>query len=270
MAPSLLSIGAALLALAILPNVLPFAPSHSTSLIRVPITPQSFAPRSLSSLPPSSSQWKPLMTAAVADAGVLSLPAGIATCADAPSAVLPAIAVIAGIGGLSGYGFALIGRVCAYTNTKSYRDAWSKTVGTSTSWLPAVAVTFMTFNAILAYSMILGDTFVSLLATAGIVAAKTPVLIGLTATILLPLCLLKNLSSLAPFSLVGSLGMLYTAVAMTMRYMGKAYCSTGKFGIDCAPALRPAFGSVGAAGIVTPSAAVLVGMLSTAYVVRQT
>jgi hypothetical protein len=295
MAPSL-RFGAAL-ALAILPNVLPFAPSHTTSLIRVPITPQSFAPRSVSSLPPSSSQWKPLMTAAVAEvgeeesipagdatvtqlifnlvkgivgAGVLSLPAGIAAWANAPSAVLPAIALIAGIGGLSGYGFALIGRVCAYTNAKSYRDAWSKTVGKSTSWLPAVAVTFMTFCAILAYSMILGDTFVSLLATAGITAAKTPVLIGLTATVLLPLCLLKNLSSLAPFSLVGSLGMLYTAVAMTMRYMGKAYCATGKFGMDCAPALRPAFGSIGAEGVFTPSAAILVGMLSTAYMVRQT
>ena len=113
--------------------------------------------------------------------------------------------------------------------------------------------------------MILGDTFVSLLATAGITAAKTPVTLALTSTVLLPLCLLKNLSALAPFSLVGSLGMIYTAVAMVIRYLGKAYTSTGNFGMDCAPALRPAFGSVGAEGILTPSAAILVGMLSTAY-----
>jgi Transmembrane amino acid transporter protein len=150
----------------------------------------------------------------VVGAGVLSLPAGIAAFASAPSAVVPAVALIAVIGALSGYGFALIGRVCAYTNTKSYRDAWSATVGKSTSWLPAVAVTFKTFCAILAYSMILGDTFVSLLTTAGIVTTKVPTLIAVTTGVLLPLCLLKNLASLAPFSLVGSLGMIYTAVAM--------------------------------------------------------
>jgi amino acid permease len=196
---------------------------------------------------------------------VLSLPAGIAAFANAPSAVVPAVSLIAIIGGLSGYGFALIGRCCAYTNTRSYRDAWSATVGKSTSWLPAMSVTFKTICAILAYSMILGDTFVSLLATAGITASKTPVLVALTSTVLLPLCLLKNLSALAPFSLVGSLGMIYTAVAMVIRYLGKAYAVGGKFGADCTPVLRPAFGSVGAEGILTPSAAILVGMLSTAY-----
>lgn len=150
----------------------------------------------------------------VVGAGVLSLPAGIAAFASAPSAVVPAVALIAVIGVLSGYGFALIGRVCAYTNTKSYRDAWSASVGKSTSWIPAVAVTFKTFCAILAYSMILGDTFVSLLTTAGVAATKIPTLLGVTGGILLPLCLLKNLASLAPFSLVGSLGMIYTALAM--------------------------------------------------------
>ena len=289
---------AAVLALALLPNAKPFAPSPTAPLVRVtPTTPQSLSARSftMSEMP---RVWKPLsMAAAVAEeedgeeesipegdatvtqlifnlvkgivgAGVLSLPAGIAAWADAPSAVLPAVALIATIGGLSGYGFALIGRVCAYTNTKSYRDAWSATVNQSSSWIPAVAVTFKTICAILAYSMILGDTTVSLLATIGLNVAKVPALIALTATVLLPLCLLKNLSSLAPFSLVGSLGMIYTAGAMAVRYLTKAYSATGKFGMDCSPSLRPAFGSVGAEGILTPSAAILVGMLSTAYMVR--
>ena len=206
----------------------------------------------------------------IVGAGVLSLPAGIAAFANAPSAVVPAVALISIIGALSGYGFALIGRCCAYTGTSSYRDAWSATVSPKTSWLPATAVTLKTCFATLAYSMILGDTFVSLLSTAGIVAAKVPVTLGLTGAVLLPLCLMKNLSSLAPFSLVGSLGMLYTAIAMMVRYFGKAYVATGKFGKDLPVALRPSFGTVGAEGILTPSAAILVGMLSTAYMVRIT
>jgi len=201
----------------------------------------------------------------IVGAGVLSLPAGIAAFANAPGGVVPAVSLIAGIGGLSAYGFALIGRCCAYTNTKSYRDAWSATVSKKSSWLPATAVTFKTVAACLAYSMILGDTFVSLLSTVGIAATKIPVTLGLTGAVLLPLCLMKNLSSLAPFSLVGSLGMIYTALAMVARYFGKAYSATGAFGVDNVAALRPKFGTVGAQGALTPSVAIFVSMLSTAF-----
>jgi amino acid permease len=201
----------------------------------------------------------------IVGAGVLSLPAGIAAFSNAPGGVIPAVSLIAIIGGLSAYGFALIGRCCAYTNTKSYREAWEATVSKSSSWLPATAVTFKTCAACLAYSMILGDTFVSLLSTVGIASAKIPVTLGLTSTVLLPLCLMKNLSSLAPFSLVGSLGMIYTAMAMVVRFTGKAYTATGAFGADNAVGLRPKFGAVGAQGALTPSVAIFVSMLSTAF-----
>ncbi|KAL3936513.1 MAG: hypothetical protein SGBAC_008183 [Bacillariaceae sp.] len=283
---------ATLLALSLVTSTSAFVPSASNGLLRVAPTLLPSPMMSSSKMVRHKSMVAPSFMAAAVDevvedsipegtatvtelifnlvkgivgAGVLSLPAGIAAWANAPSAVVPAVALIAGIGGLSGYGFALIGRCCAYTNSKSYREAWGKTVNESSSWIPAMAVTFKTISAILAYSMILGDTFVSLLATAGFSVAKTPVLLALTSTVLLPLCLLKNLSALAPFSLVGSLGMIYTALAMVARYLAKSYTRSGRFGTDCAEALRPAFGSVGAKGILTPSAAILVGMLSTAY-----
>ena len=52
---------------------------------------------------------------AIVGVGVLSLPAGVATFGSAPSAFIPAGIAIAVIGILSGYGFSLIGKVCAYT-----------------------------------------------------------------------------------------------------------------------------------------------------------
>ena len=58
----------------------------------------------------------------IVGAGVLSLPAGIASFGNAPSALIPACFLIAFIGGLSGYGFSLIGRVCHYTGSTSYRE----------------------------------------------------------------------------------------------------------------------------------------------------
>lgn len=205
------------------------------------------------------------MVKGIVGSGVLTLPAGIAAYGNAPSAVIPALVLITIIGILSGYGFALIGRVCHLTGTTSYRDAWSATVGESSSWVPAITVTCKALFCVLAYSMILGETFQALCLTAGYSFSQTSVLMTITGGVLLPLCLLKNLSGLAPFSLLGSMGMLYTALAMGVRYFGKAYATNGRFVKDLAPALRPSFGTVGASGVLNAKATILVGMLSTAY-----
>lgn len=202
----------------------------------------------------------------IVGAGVLSLPAGVAAFGNAPSAIIPATIMIAVIGSMSGYCFSLIGRVCSYTGAKSYRDAWVKTVGESSSWLPAGAVTFKTSCAVLAYSMILADTFKMLFATAGYSITRSNSLFGITGLVLLPLCLLKNLSSLAPFSLLGIIGMAYTTLAMAIRYTGGGYkLPAGKFIPDIAKELQPAFGTTGAAGVFNPNSFILICMLSTAY-----
>lgn len=135
-------------------------------------------------------------------------------------------------------------------------------MGESTSLLPAVSVTLKTMCAVLAYSMILADTFTSLFATVGIsTMTRTRSLLALTGGILLPLCWLKNLSSLAPFSLLGSLGMAYTAIAMAVRYVQKAYLTT----FVVAPDLTPTFGNVGMEGAFSPNVFILICMLSTAF-----
>lgn len=201
---------------------------------------------------------------------------GIAAFGNAPSAILPAIALIAVIGGFSAYGFSLIGRVCSYTGGKSYRDAWSLSVGESTSWIPAATCTFKTCFAVLSYSMILADTIRALLMTAGIEASRSLALLVITGTTLLPLCLLKNLSSLAPFSLVGIGGMFYTSAAMAIRYSsgayklgapkaGRAAVPAGKYVADLAANYQPKFGDLGASAVFSPNAFILICMLSTAY-----
>ena len=197
----------------------------------------------------------------IVGAGVLSLPAGMAKMGNAPSTIIPAMALIATIGALSGYGFALIGRVCALTDTTSYRGAWEASVSKQSSWIPAVSVTLKTVAATLAYSMILGETFQALAVSAGFAqVSQTMVLLALTTTVLLPLCLLKNLSSLAPFSLVGTMGMIYTGTAMTIRYLGKAYQpKVGKFAKDV---VAPSFGS-STGSLLNPATTILLGMLST-------
>ena len=70
--------------------------------------------------------------------------AGVAAFGSAPSALVPALSLIAVIGLLSAFGFACIGKVCAYTGATSYRQAWEHTVGRKSSWIPAATSTFMT------------------------------------------------------------------------------------------------------------------------------
>lgn len=163
------------------------------------------------------------------------------------------------MGSLSGYNFSLIGRVCALTGASSYSDAWEKSIGPSSAWIPAMACTFKTFLACLAYSMVLGETFQGLLATAGVQASRAQTLIALTSTVILPLCLLKNLSALAPFSLLGIVGMTLTVATMGLRFFDGSYGATGKFIQDVAK--LPAFGSK----VFSSSAIILACMLGTSF-----
>lgn len=114
------------------------------------------------------------------------------------------------------------------------------------------------------YSMILADSITSLLASTGLAVSRTTSLVGVTGIVLLPLCLMKNLSSLAPFSLVGTAGMLYTAAAMGIRWFTKAYQPSGKF--FASQLAAPKFGSAGASAALSPSALILACMLSNAYI----
>lgn len=138
----------------------------------------------------------------IVGAGVLSLPYGVAAFGNAPSALAPGIGLIAVTGLISAYTFGLIGRICQKTKTSSYADAWDVAVGKSTSALIAFSCFFDCFMGNLSYSMILADTVANLAASAGYALTRTQALLGVTSVVLFPLCMLKNLSSLAPFSLV--------------------------------------------------------------------
>ena len=196
--------------------------------------------------------------------GVLSLPAGISHFGNHPSALLPALILIASMGLLSGYGFAIIGTVCHYTQATSYKEAWSKSIHPRTAWIPALSSTCKTFLACLALSMVLGDTLVGLFQLP--TSMRTTVLITLTTVILLPLCWMKNLSALSPFSLLGILGMVFTGVAMTKRYFDQSYVGPhGIYFTQISTHLQPNFGNDGYMSVFQPRALILLCMLSTAY-----
>ena len=208
------------------------------------------------------------LTKNIIGAGVLALPSGIAAFGNAPSALFPAALLTAVTGAIFGYYFSLIGRVCKLTMTATYRESWEKTVGEAGSAFVALVIILKAALANLTYSMILADAGRSVLETLGVRASRSAALVGVTVSILLPLCLLKNLAVLAPFSLVGLAGMLFTLLAMTLRYFDGTYDAerNGLFLSDLDERRRPAFGSTGAGGALGPNALVFACMLFEAYV----
>jgi amino acid permease len=189
----------------------------------------------------------------IVGAGVLALPAGVTRLGDTlPQAIPTAVVFIALTGMMNAYFFSLIGRVCSATGAISYREAWDQSVGqrfpnaTAASSLVTWTVAFKTALSCLAYSIILADSFQSLAISAGFLGcSRTIALLGITLTTLLPLCLLRDLSSLAPFSLAGLLGFGVTVVTMLTRLWDGSYqfTSNGRFFSDLSAPLQPSFGS---------------------------
>ena len=124
-----------------------------------------------------------------------------------------------------------------------------------------------------------------LAATAIKYASRSNVLLVLTVLILFPLCLINNLSSLAPFSLVGIIGMVYTGIVIGVRYFDGSYkLPHGKFlkdlsgvGIGSNKSL-PSFATAATSAatsatssspfqfLFNPKSLILISILSTAYI----
>ncbi len=203
-------------------------------------------------------------------AGVLSLPSGVGAFSKNPYALVPAGALTMALGSLSAYCFTLIARVCALNKVDTYGQAWEKAVGKKTAWMVPFACTFKTFCACTAYSIIIGDSFSSLFgATPGfpaLLAKRTNVIAWMTTTILLPLCMLKSFAPLAPFSLLGILGTMFTAGVLALRLFDGSYAPGGQFYQAIAANLRPNLASGAGSPLMGPMVFVLVSMLSTSFI----
>ena len=200
-------------------------------------------------------------------AGVLSLPSGVAFFSNSPVALLPASGILVFMGLLAAYTFSLIGRACDQHNAKTFQEAWSKSVSPDSAWIISGAITAKCFFASLAYSIIIGDSFSALAKTFNLPAIfqiRQNVILLLTALVLFPLNSMKSLSALAPFSLLGLGGTMYTAIVMAIRYFDKSYAVGGKFYTALAASAKPTFGAT--FGGLNMKAFVLLSMLSTAFI----
>jgi amino acid permease len=203
----------------------------------------------------------------IVGAGVLSLPSGVAFFSSSPTALVPASVLCVIMGIVAAYTFSSIGRACEQHKATSFQEVWQKSVDPKTAWLLSSGITAQCFLASLAYAIIIGDSFSSIAASfnlPAVFAARNNIIIAFSTLVLFPLCSLGSLSALAPFSLLGLVGILYTAVFMAIRFFDKSYAPGGVFYQTLTAAARPVFSAK--PYTLNHLVLVLVSMLSTSFV----
>jgi amino acid permease len=178
----------------------------------------------------------------------LSFSEGIAIYSNDPrNALYSAFAWIVILGIIFGFFCVLIAKICQRTGARTYRECWELTMGGGAEQGGALAVSlvYALLPALgnLAYSAILSQTLQSLLETAGIFVTRVEALLVVTVVAILPLCLLKNLHVLAPFSALGTAGMMFTALVMVIRCRDGTYQPGGIYYNDLIPQFQPHFGT---------------------------
>ena len=184
------------------------------------------------------------MTKNLIGCGALSLANGIALSSNSPNGVFAGVFWILLFGVVFGYFCWLIAKVCQMTGHTTYRGIWQATVGLEGALAVSIANALKAALADLAYATILSDTMGSLFDAAGWKVPRTVCLLLVTICGILPLCMLENLHVLAPFSLLGTAGVVFTAGAMGIRYIDGSYKPGGIFYDDIDPSFQPEFGNI--------------------------
>eukprot|EP00802_Teleaulax_amphioxeia_P009024 Tamp_09039.p1 GENE.Tamp_09039~~Tamp_09039.p1 ORF type:complete len:503 (+),score=69.24 Tamp_09039:91-1509(+) len=213
----------------------------------------------------------------IVGSGVLCLAGSVAAFSDNALMLVPALGIAAFFAIVAGYCFVLIARTCQMTGAVSYSDAWAKTLGQSTAWIPTLIVVFKTWSACLIYSIIIADLTVDLCATAGVkslivggaefVLSRTNIILATHIFGLLPLCLLRSFTILSYAAFLGIGGILFVAAFMSLRWVEGSYAAGGAFfaAIMKAEGKKHVISSFNVAGTSLLKSLVLVSTLTSSY-----
>uniref|UniRef100_A0A6U6HZY8 Amino acid transporter transmembrane domain-containing protein n=1 Tax=Zooxanthella nutricula TaxID=1333877 RepID=A0A6U6HZY8_9DINO len=168
------------------------------------------------------------LTKSIAGTGLLCLPAGVA----GGTGLFAAAVITVALGAFSGYTFSIYGRACAATGKQTIFElgaaAGGPLLANAASWACVVRTAFTCLANSIVIRDSLSKTFERFCLPAFLCHPKV-VLFGTSGFVLLPLCLLRDLSALSYTSLLGILATMYTIVFMVMRWLDGSYGPGGPF-----------------------------------------
>lgn len=183
-----------------------------------------------------------LIIAIVADLcphGMLPLAFGIA---QGPTGFIPAMLLLVVFGSMSGYTMKSLGILAADTGSKTISELWGKLLNKRTKWMADVAIFLLCFGCNIFYSAFVGDIFAALASAVGITGIASQrwlILLTISSGILLPLCLLEDISALQFSSVLGVGCIGFTLLFHVMRYFDGTYAPTAAMTLKIAEKLRP-------------------------------
>ena len=148
-----------------------------------------------------------------------------------PSGIVPSLAMLVGFGSCSASTMIMYARLATSTKSKTIGELWGKIISRRTEWIVDLSIFSLCFGCCVFYSAFIGDIFgalASVLSIGGVAVKRWMVLTGITSFVLLPLCMLEDLSALQFSSLVGFAGILYTALFQVWRLSDGSYRTGGK------------------------------------------
>lgn len=156
--------------------------------------------------------------------GMLPLAYGLAQ--GGPTGLVPALTLVLLFGLASGYTMSLLAKLAVNTKSNSIGEVWGKLVGEKSQWVVDVSIFSLCFGCLIFYSAFIGDIFAALASTVftdGLLSKRWFLLSALTGGILLPLCLLQDISALQFSSIIGVAGIVYTCLFHVYRFVKGTY-----------------------------------------------
>ena len=126
----------------------------------------------------------------------------------------------------------------------SVGELWGKLLGEKTRWVAETSVLALCFGCCIFYSAFIGDIFGALsssLGLTGLLAKRWAALSAMTLFVLLPLCLLEDLSALQFSSILGVTGVLATVAVHVKRLIDGSYAPGSQLLGGISPRLHPSW-----------------------------
>lgn len=161
--------------------------------------------------------------------GMLPLAYGLAQ--GGPTGLVPSGFLILLFGLMSAYSMTLYASLAKETGAQSIGMIWGELINLKTEWLIDLSIFALCFGCCVFYSAFIGDIFNALSRAAGLkegmLSTRWATLLGITTVVLLPLCLLEDLSALKFSSLLGVAGIIYTFGFHIYRMKDGSYAADG-------------------------------------------
>lgn len=174
--------------------------------------------------------------------GILPLAFGLSR--GGPTGIIPAISLVILFGIMSGYSMTSYASMAEDMQANTIGELWSAIIGRKSKIFADMSVFSLCFGCCIFYSAFMGDIFAALASSFGVrgpLGSRWTILGLLSSTVILPLCLLEDLSALQFSSKLGVVCIAFTVFVHIKRLLDGSYKPGSEIFSSLLATQRPSF-----------------------------